>query len=39
MIVGIFTEMKVVVVFDAMMSGHSTHKETFHGYFSKPFLR
>ncbi|KAF7128010.1 hypothetical protein RHSIM_Rhsim11G0114700 [Rhododendron simsii] len=31
MIVGIFTEMKVVVVFDAMMSGHSTHKETFHG--------
>ncbi|XP_058188487.1 uncharacterized protein LOC131306333 isoform X2 [Rhododendron vialii] len=24
-------EMKVVVVFDAMMSGHSTHKETFHG--------
>lgn len=28
-----FTEVKVVVVFDAMMSGLPTHKETFDGYY------
>lgn len=27
-----YTEVKVVVVFDAMMSGLPTHKETFAGY-------
>lgn len=27
------TEVKVVVVFDAMMSGQSTHRENFAGYY------
>lgn len=27
-----FSEVKVVVVFDALMSGLRTHKETFYGY-------
>jgi hypothetical protein len=30
-----FAEVKVVVVFDAMMSGLPTHKESFVGYIPK----
>ena len=28
-----FTEVKVVIVFDALMSGLPTHKESFEGYY------
>lgn len=31
-----FSEVKVVVVFDAMMSGLPTHKEDFAGYYLEP---